>query len=143
MMLLDTNVVSELVRTEPQESVGSWFLEARAGGPIGITSMTLAELHEGIARQPNGARKRYLSHSLFHGFLNTLRPDVVGFTEHDAERYGEIHQIARSRGEQLSVADAIIAAVTLTQHATLATGDRQLLRLPHLPTVNPWDHAGY
>jgi Predicted nucleic acid-binding protein, contains PIN domain len=100
--------------------------------------MTVAELHDGITRQPEGTRKRSLWYKLFEVFLPAIRPVVLGFSRAQAEQYGEVNRAARAEGEQLSVADAIIAATCLTHEALLATRDQQLLRLSALPTVNPW-----
>jgi predicted nucleic acid-binding protein len=138
MIVLDTNVVSELSRKNPDSAVQHWFLFAQHDSQIGVSAMTLAELHEGITRQPDGFRKRSLWHDLFDVFMAALRPVVLGFSRAEAERYGEMSLAARAEGEQLSVADAIIAATCLQHCAILATRDRQLLRLSNLSTVNPW-----
>ncbi|CAM3717044.1 type II toxin-antitoxin system VapC family toxin [Occultella aeris] len=119
MIVLDTNVVSELMRAHPEPSVASWF-ERVADTDLAITTVTTAELHYGLARLPEGHRKLALATALSE-VLSAYADALLPFTASAAERYGEIVSSRESIGRPITVLDAQIAAICADLGSTLAT----------------------
>src|SRR5271163_3792187 len=120
--LIDTNVVSEVMRPLPEPRVLQW-VNAQPEKRLYLSATILAELLSGLAAMPDGQRKLGLQE-----LLRRLRGDwfagrVLPFTEEAAERYGEIVSRARGRGRVIEMADGQIAAVAAVHGFAVATRD--------------------
>ena len=135
MILLDTNVLSELARPQPEPKVVDW-LEANEP-TLAVPSIALAELRYGIERLPKGRRQSSLVE-----FWTELRRRFAGrvyaFDERAAEVYGEIAAAAERLGRPLSVPDGQIAAIARTNRMRIATRDEDDFRATGVPLINPW-----
>lgn len=119
MILLDTNVVSELWRPTPNLAVVSW-VDAQPRQTQYLCAPVIAELRFGILRLEEGARKNRLSGAadrLFQGF----RGRVLNFDMTAAEQFARISSVRERHGRRLEPMDAMIAAVALVHRMTLAT----------------------
>lgn len=132
--LIDTNVLSELRRRDPDVNVVRW-LESRPATTLYLSVLTLGELRKGIELLPEGARKRRL--------LDWLEVDLPGFftgrllpiDAQVADRWG--HLVAQA-GRPLPAIDSLLAATALTHGLTLVTRNRRDFQHPGLVVIDPW-----
>ncbi|MEE2059569.1 type II toxin-antitoxin system VapC family toxin [Rhodococcus artemisiae] len=137
MIVLDTNVVSELFRPRPEPRVIAW-LEALTDD-VAITAITLAELLAGARRLPDGRRKAGLEAAI-DGAIQPYRDtrSLLAFDEAAAMEYAEVF-IARERaGMSISMADAQIAAICRVHRATCATRNTKDFVQSGVELVDPW-----
>lgn len=137
MIVLDTNVISELFRSRPHEGVIAW-LETLTGD-VAITAVTMAELLAGVRRLPDGRRKAALA----EGIAVALAPyqesgAVMPFDAHAAEQYAVVLTERERAGLPIVTADAQIAAICRSSGATLATRNTTDFERTGIDTVNPW-----
>ena len=135
MILLDTNVLSELTRAMPEPTVVEW-LEAN-DLQLALPSIALAELRYGIARLPSGRRRASLL-----DFWSQTRDRFIGriysFDERAALAYGDLAAAAERVGRRLSVADGQIAAIAKVHRMSVATRNESDYTATGVPIVNPW-----
>ena len=140
MIVVDTNVISELTRQAPAPEVVSW-LDALAADEVATTAITAAELLYGIERLPDGHRKAELSAAV-HGLLSDdFQGRVLAFDEQAASRYAEIVSRRERLGRPIGVADAQIAAIFRATGATLATRNTDDFEETGIDLINPWKLA--
>ncbi len=135
MIVIDTNVVSEMMRGEPDRTVLAW---ADAVGRLHTTAITLAEVDYGIARLPDGRRKDRLATTAAEVFADA--GDVIlAFDAHAARRYARIVADRERAGRPIATADAQIAAICASREATLATRNTGDFDGTGVSLINPWD----
>ena len=134
MILLDTNVVSEPMRTKPDRNVLAW-LDAQAAESLYLTTISLAELLLGIASLPTGKRRKAL---LEKQIVALFGERVVPFDISGAETYPQIVTRARRHGHSIAVADAQIAAIAASRQFSVATRDEAPFQAAGIPIINPW-----
>lgn len=138
MIVLDTNVVSELMRTRPELGVVSW-VDGFPAAEVLLTAVTAAELMYGVARLPDGRRKRGL-HTKVEGLLaEDFRNQILPFDAGAAVHYAEIVASREQAGRPISMADAQIAAICRNWRARLATRHVDDFADTGVDAVNPWD----
>ena len=137
MIVLDTNVISELARKEPGPGVLSW-LDSLEVSEVATTVITAAELRYGIARLPDGRRKRELA-AVIRGILTEdFHGRVLPFDERASVRYADVVTDREQTGRPIGVADAQIAAICRDLGATLATRNIPDFEEAGIELVNPW-----
>ena len=137
MIILDTNVISEIFRPSPEPRVVGWLESLE--GDVAITSVTLAELLAGVRRLPDGRRKDELTRRI-GAVLEPYRGGraVLPFDDAAADRYADV-LVARDRaGAPISTADAQIAAICLTHGAICATRNVKDFQHTGVELVDPW-----
>lgn len=137
MIVLDTNVISEIFRPRPEPRVLAW-LEALKDD-VAITAVTLAELLAGVRRLPSGQRKTDLAVAIDRA----IRPyratrSVLAFDDAAAAEYAEILVKREHAGRPISMADAQIAAICRLHGATCATRNTKDFARTGVQVVNPW-----
>ena len=137
MIVLDTNVISELTRPVPEPGVLSW-LDSLPAGEVGTTAVTAAELLCGVARMPAGRRKAELAAAVGGLLGHDFRDRVLPFDERCASRYADIACARETLGRPIGVADAQIAAICRTAEATLATRNTDDFSGTGIELINPW-----
>lgn len=141
MILLDTNVVSELMRPEPHPGVMAW-LDAQVEAHLYISSITKAEIEWGIAQLPQGRRKRSLqdaAEELLDAFVERCLAFDCSVTSH----YVSVLGVSRTAGRPMSREDALIAAVAGAHGYALATRNSKDFRsLTDLRLIDPWSRGG-
>jgi predicted nucleic acid-binding protein len=137
VIVLDTNVVTELMKAAPEGSVLSW-IDARPHAELWITAITAAELHFGVARLPAGKRKAWLTEQLRQLVDDDLGGRVLAFDRRAAEVYGPLAARRERKGLAVALADLQIAAICEVRSASLATRNTPdfLESVGHL--INPW-----
>lgn len=137
-MVLDTNVVSELMRQAPEPGVVSW-VDRFSAADVVVTAVTAAELMYGVARLPDGRRKQEL-HTEVEGLLNDdFRDQILPFDVPAATHYAEIVAARERAGRPIGMADAQIAAICRRWGTGLATRNVDDFADTGIDPVNPWD----
>jgi predicted nucleic acid-binding protein len=139
MIVLDTNVVSELIRVEPEPTVLSW-LQQSSSGSLCTTTVTVAEIRYRIARLPEGRRRESL-HQAANEIFAAFPRQVLPFDLAAANAYAEVVTARESLGTPIDGFDAQIAAICRSQAATLATRNTKDFTDTGIATVNPWQEA--
>lgn len=135
MILLDTNVVSELMKVAPAPTVERWYVRHEADTALPV--IALAELTYGIARLPEGARRGALTGRLAEWRVR-YAGRLLAFGEAAALRTGAILAAAELAGRPMSFADAQIAATALVNQASLATRNIRDFGLAAVALIDPW-----
>lgn len=138
MIVLDTNVVSEIFRRRPEPRVLAW-LEALTDD-VAITAVTLAELLAGVRRLPSGRRKTDLGVAIDRA----IRPyrdtrSVLAFDDAAAAEYAEVLVECEHAGRPINMADAQIAAICRFHSATCATRNTKDFARTGVQLINPWE----
>lgn len=136
MIILDTNVVSETMRPTPNAQVMDW-LNNQTAESLHLTSITLAELHFGIAALPEGKRKQTLSQAV-DGIAQLFHGRILPFDQAAANAYGPLASLARQHGKGFPVPDGYIAAIAAAHNFIIVTRDTAPFLTAGLPVLNPW-----
>ena len=137
MIVLDTNVISELTRQAPAADVISWLDSMRAA-EVATTAITAAELLYGVAKMPAGHRKTELATAVNGLLSDDFEGRVLPFDEPAVQRYADIVTRRERLGRPISTADAQIAAICRTIEATLATRNTNDFEEAGIELINPW-----
>lgn len=137
MIVLDTNVLSEVFRPRPEPRVLAWL----EGLPddVAITSITLAELLAGVRRLPDGRRRVALERAIGEA-LEPYRDSraLLAFDEAAAEEYANVYVARERAGLPISTADAQIAAICRVHRATCATRNTKDFAHTGVTLIDPW-----
>lgn len=136
MIVLDSDVLSELMRAEPAPAVAAWVQAQRAGW-LCTTAVSIAEIRHGIQRLPAGRRRTLLRDAADEVF-DSFADQVLAFDADSARHYADIVVERESAGTPISGFDAQIAATCRGHRATLATRDTDDFSGLGLTLVNPW-----
>lgn len=140
MFVLDTNVVSELMRQAPSTAVLAWA-DKHPRAQLFITAITRAEIRYGIALLPTSRRQRDLIARADRLFDEMFGGRVLPFDAHAADVFAEIAVRRRRDGRPISQSDGQIAAIARTRGAKLATRDSADFVDTGVTIINPWDVA--
>jgi hypothetical protein len=139
MTILDTNVVSEPMRPEPEAQVLAW-LAAQNAGALFVTAVTEAELRTGLAIMPGGRRREALGAALETVLAEDFAGRVLPFEGGAAARaYAAIQAARRGMGRPIVMADAMIAAIARARGLRVATRNVGDFAGTGVEVVNPWD----
>lgn len=137
MIVLDTNVVSEVMRPQPHPGVVAW-LDQQAAQTLYLTSITLAELWFGIGAMPAGRRKEALSRTL-DSLLPLFEGRILAFDTDSASHYAQRAVQARAAGHGLPTPDGYIAAIATARGFSVATRDVAPFQAAGVRVINPWN----
>ena len=139
MIVLDTNVVSEAMKPEPNEAVRAW-LNNQATETLYLSSVTLAELLFGIGALPAGRRKNMLACAL-DGLLELFEGRVLPFDTDAARYYAELALTAKNSGRGFPTPDGYIAAIAASTGFMVASRDTSPYHSSGVQVINPWEHS--
>ncbi len=137
MIVLDTNVLSEVLRPEPEARVLAW-LDKQPANSVFTTAITQGEILYGIRLLADGQRRRKLWDAATAIFDEDFSGRVLSFDSEAAGHYADIGASRRSAGRPISQFDATIAAITRSHGATLATRNAMDFEGCGIEVVNPW-----
>jgi hypothetical protein len=137
MIVCDTNVVSELMKSSSSAAMVAW-LEGLSERDIFITSITVAEILYGIEILPTGKRRDQLLRQAEGTFAEDFGGRLLSFDERAAQEYAHIASQRRRSGRPIPFADAQIAAIARIHDATLATRNTGDFEGCGVRLVNPW-----
>ncbi|CAN7284375.1 type II toxin-antitoxin system VapC family toxin [Rhizobium sp. LjRoot98] len=139
MIVLDTNVISELQGRQHSERILRW-LDSYDSEVVFLTAIALAEIHFGIALLDSGVRQESLRQT-FLRIENEFSSRILSFSQTAAARYGIIAAQRQKAGKTMETKDAMIAAICLSHGATLATRTTKDFEGLDLKLVNPFEEA--
>ena len=138
MIIVDTNVISELMRGEPHPAVLAWVaVQPRA--LLYTTHINQAEILFGIGALPEGRRRTALAAAAMAMFAEDFAGRVLPFEAAAAARYPEIVLARRQAGTPIEKFDALIAAIALAAGASIATRDTSGFTGCDLTVIDPWE----
>lgn len=138
MIVLDTNVLSEIMRAKPDPAVLAW-LDAQAPEDLWLNSVVAAEFLFGVARLPDGARKQQLALAVSAMLEQDFAGQMLSFDLGAASVYAVMLAERERIGQSMAMVDAQIAAICLSRDATLATRNTRQFEGLGLALINPWE----
>ena len=137
MIILDTNVVSALMRNSPEPDVARW-LDRQPPSSIWTTSITILEIQVGLRIMPAGKKQTFLSEG-FEGLLNRIQHRIAVFGEESARLAADLTAARQKKGRVGEVRDTLIAGIVLTHHARLVTRNTSHFDDIGATVINPWN----
>jgi len=140
MIVLDTNVISELWRVEPDTNVLAW-IDAQLIETLYLSTITVAELRYGLATMPEGKRRAIYQDRLEREVLPAFSGRVLSFDLDASQAYAELMAGAKEAGKAIGKAAGYIAATAAARGLMLATRDTSPFQAAGLNVVNPWNSS--
>jgi predicted nucleic acid-binding protein len=138
VIVLDTNVVSELMRPQPEAAVIDW-VDGQPAADLYLTAITVSELLHGIARLSDGRRKTRLAEQVEAMIDEDFDRRILAFDLPAAPHYADIAVHRAQLGRPIGAADAQIAATCRSHGAALATRNVKDFDATGVTVVNPWE----
>jgi predicted nucleic acid-binding protein len=138
MIILDTNVLSELMKSQPDPAVAEW-VDAQPEPELFTTSITEAEIFLGVELLSIRKRRDVLLAAAERVFAVDFEGRILGFESESARAFSRISAHRRRLGKPISQADAQIAAIAQVRRAIVATRDLADFRDCGVEILNPWD----
>ena len=140
MVLLDTNVVSELMRATPSARVLAW-MDALPPRDLFVSAITEAEVRTGVAILPVGSRRRGLADAIERTLGGLFDGRVLPFDSDAARAYAEITAGSRAAGRPISQLDCQIAAIARSRGMAVATRNVRDFSTTGVELIDPWASA--
>ena len=137
MIVLDTNVLSALMRTAPEAAVVAW-LDRQPAESVWITSITLFEARLGLALLPSGRRRQTLEAAFARLLIEDLENRVLDFDSAAAIEAALLAAARQKNGRPVDMRDTQIAGIALARRATLATRNVRHFADLKISIVDPW-----
>lgn len=138
MIVIDTNVISELWKIDPNPNVLAW-IDAQAVETLYLSAITVAELRYGLATMPEGRRRLIYQERLENEVLPAFAGRVLPFDLDASQAYSNLMARARAEGRAIGKADGYIAATAAAHGLMVATRDTSPFEAAALSTINPWE----
>ena len=139
-VLLDTNVVSELLRPSPNPAVEGW-VAGRQAADLHFSAVGEAELRYGVALLPAGRRRDALALAVEAILREDFEDWVLPFDSQAAREYADIAASRRTAGRPVAPADCQIAAIARSRDLTVATRNVRDFADMEIELVDPWAEA--
>lgn len=137
MIILDTNIISELMRSEPDSGVLDWLDQQNALN-LYLTNISVAEIYYGLSSLPTGKRRGALEQAFADIVLTVFSHRILDFDHSAAVRYGSLMAKKKKKGRSMSVLDGQIAAIASVNDAVLATRNTKDFLDCDVELVNPF-----
>jgi len=137
MIVLDTNIISEIMKVAPCEKVMCWVNEQDTN-QLFITTITIAEISYGLVKLPLGKRRSTLENTFNHIILNIFKYRILSFDEPAAYLFGEIMARRKKLGRPIAIPDGQIASIARANWATIATRNNRDFIDCGLDVINPF-----
>jgi len=140
MIILDTNIISEMMRPQPNANVVTW-LNQQHSPDLFITSITIAEISYGLFILPTGKRKQQLQNN-FEKFVDkAFRYRILDFAEQTAKVYGKVMGEGKLKGQPMSIPDGQIASIALENGYSVATRNIKDFSYCGVELINPFNKS--
>lgn len=135
--LLDTNVISELIRSNPDPKVTKW-IDATNEELLFLSVLTLGEIRKGIVLLPRSARRSALEAWLRSDLPLRFSGRILDIDEEVADRWGQLSGMTSARGANVAVIDGLLAATAMHHDLALVTRNTKDLAQTGVSLFNPW-----
>ena len=135
--LLDTNVISELTKLQPESKVVSWF-QATSEELLYLSVLAIGEIRKGTNLLPRSNKRVLLESWLANDLVLRFAGRIIEVNLDIAERWGLISAQAKIAGTPLAVIDGLMAATALHHNLTLVTRNTKDVQIAGINTLNPW-----
>lgn len=135
--LLDTNVISELIKSEPDRNVVRWIEETEES-VLFLSVLTLGEVRGGIERLNPGKRRGRLESWLTADLRRRFQDRILSVNDTIAERWGALSAMSAKKGRPVPVIDGLLAATALHHGLVLVTRNDADVSGTGVQTLNPW-----
>jgi predicted nucleic acid-binding protein len=139
MIVLDTNVISALMRPEMNARVVDW-MDAERASNLWTTAISLTEIRTGLLFMPSGKRREMLTNGFDHLLGSLFKGRLLPFDASSAEHASNVELVQRRRGKDTGIGDIQIAGIALANGATLATRNVKDFHGLDIPLVDPWSY---
>lgn len=136
--LLDTNCISELVRSRPEPRVLEW-MEAADESLLYLSVLTLGEIRKGVAGVSQGKRRTHLETWLELDLQARFSGRILSIDAPIADRWGLLAAEAKRKGKTLSAVDGLLAATAHHHNLTIVSRNVGDFTNTHVPILNPWE----
>jgi len=136
--LLDTCLISELVKKKPNAAVLKWLDERDEQG-LFLSALTLGELQKGISRLSTGVRKDDLHAWIKHDLIERFEGRMLDLDQETAQIWGKLQGNAELKGEKLPVMNSLIAATAIAHGLVVVTRNVKDIERCSARVFNPWD----
>lgn len=137
MIVLDTNVVSEPLKRNPDAAVLRW-LDRQSPATLYLTTISQAELLAGVLAMPAGKRRTELQRVINNELVSLFADRILPFGERSAEAYAHVVTAANVAGNPIDFADAAIGAIAIEHNFILASRNVRDFKGTSVKLLNPW-----
>jgi len=138
MYLLDTNVISELMKPQPDHRVVAW-VDARDNESLFLTAITIGELMRGVAKLPSGARRTATEAIINDALIPQFESRILPVTHQVMVTWATLTITCERAGRTLPAIDSMIAATALHHRLTLVTRNLRDFHDTGVPLIDPWE----
>ena len=135
--LLDTCVISELIKPKPNSKVLKW-LRSCQDETLFLSSLTIGEIQKGISKLPNSQKKTNLQDWMDNELIRRFEKRILGFNYKVAQKWGKIQASAEAAGTKMPVIDSLIASIGISYEMTVVTRDISGMKNSGVKLFNPW-----
>ena len=136
--LLDTCVISELVRPNPNPRVTSW-VSLQHEEDLFVSSIAIGEIQKGISKLPDSPKKDELQEWLTLELIGRFHRRILGIDLKVARKWGEIQALSERSGAKMPAIDSLIASIGLVHNLTVATRNIRDMEASGVNLFNPWE----
>lgn len=136
-LLLDTCVISEMIKLKPATVVADWF-EKQKSESLFISALTLGELQKGIAKLEQDDRKSFLQKCIQDDVINAFEGRILEVNGKIALLWGDLVAKTEKIGRRMPYIDSLIAATALTHDLTFVTRNTKDVEASGVKLFNPW-----
>ncbi|MFC1824071.1 type II toxin-antitoxin system VapC family toxin [Thermodesulfobacteriota bacterium] len=136
--LLDTCVLSELVKPRPNKKVIAWITSCREQN-LFLSVITVGEIQKGVSLLPKSNKKNELHSWLESELIKRFDRRILGIDVHVARKWGEIQALSEKNGTPMPVIDSLIAAIGLIYDLTVTTRNTEDMKSTGVRLFNPWN----
>lgn len=136
--LLDTCVISELVKKQPNRNVVNWISSINENN-LFLSVLTIGEIYKGIEKMPGSVRKTRLSTWIAHDFLERFHNRILNFDMATASLWGKIQAKSEMAGKSMPIIDGQIVTTGIQNNLTVATRNIKDMEISGANLYNPWE----
>ena len=136
--LLDTCVISELIKPRPRSRVVSW-LGSQHEEHLFLSSITIGEIQKGISKLPESSKRNKLQEWLDFDLMERFDQRILGIDSLAARKWGEIQALSEKSGIKTPVVDGLIAAIGIVHDLTVVTRNIHDMEVSGVKLFNPWE----
>ena len=138
--MLDTNVISELLKPKPEPKVTTW-IDGTDEELLFLSVLTLGEIRKGVTLLPRSARRTALEAWLSKELLLRFSNRILSVDQEVADQWGHLSSLTSARGVHVGVIDGLLAATAIQHNLTLVTRDTRDVGTTGVMLFNPWSNG--